>query len=206
MIKVNKKYLPNTYSIAISGGIDSLACAHFLHKSGQKFQAIHYNHNQRPQNNLMQKACENFCADHKIKLIIGKCSIKINKNIEDGLRRERLKFFSQVGGSIIQCQHLQDAVESYISNTLKGCPEHKPIQEFTDFNSFSIYRPFILNIKKDFENWVDKNNLFEYLQIDESNEDQRYERNWIRKTIIPEIESRKGLNKVVLKKFYLNNK
>jgi tRNA(Ile)-lysidine synthase len=206
MIKVNKKYLPQVFSVAISGGIDSLACAHFLHKSGQKFQAIHYNHNQRPQNDLMQKACESFCADHKIKLIVGKCSVRINKNIEDGLRQERLKFFSQVGGSIVQCQHLQDAVESYISNTFKGCPEHKPIQEFTDFNSFSIYRPFILNIKKNFENWVDKNNLFEYLQIDESNEDQRYERNWIRKTIIPEIESRRGLNKVVLKKFYLNNK
>ena len=103
MIHINREVIPDTFSIAISGGVDSIASAHLLKTLGYNFKAIHYNHNQREQNELMVDACKRFCDDFKIELTIGKCDVKYTKNIEDNLRKERLSFFGEVGGSIVMC-------------------------------------------------------------------------------------------------------
>jgi tRNA(Ile)-lysidine synthase len=203
MIHIDKRFLPDTFSIAISGGIDSLACAHLLKTLGYTFKAIHYNHNQREQNELMVDGCKKFCDDHDIELIVGKCDVKYTKNIEDGLRKERLKFFGEVGGNIITCHHLGDCLEQYMMNFLKGCPEYKPIQQISEFDKFTILRPFIKNSKSKLEDWVKAKDLWKYLVVDETNSDSKYERNWIRNEILPMIEKRRGLEKVVLKKFYM---
>jgi tRNA(Ile)-lysidine synthase len=203
MIHLNKKLIPAEFAVAISGGVDSLAAAHFLQRIGYKFKAIHYNHNQRPQNDSMQEACERFCRDFKIDLIVGICNTKVEKNVEDGLRKERLAFFEEIGGTIIQAQHLNDAVESALSNFIKGKGEHEPIPQKTNFGKFTIVRPFLRNPKRKFENWIDRHDLKGYVEADETNSDTKYERNWLRNVIIPQIEERKGLEKVVLKKFYL---
>jgi tRNA(Ile)-lysidine synthase len=203
MIHLNKKLIPDEFAVAISGGVDSLAAAHFLHRLNYKFKAIHYNHNQRPQNDKMQEACERFCRDFKIDLIVGICNTKVEKNVEDGLRKERIKFFQEIGGTIIYAHHLNDAVENYLSNCIKGKPEHEPIPQKTNFGNFTAIRPFLRNPKIKFENWVDRHDLNSYVEADETNSENKYERNWLRNVIIPQIEGRKGLEKVVLKKFYL---
>jgi tRNA(Ile)-lysidine synthase len=151
----------------------------------------------------MEEACRRLCKDFQIKIIVGKCDIKANNNVEDILRKERHKFFAEVGGAIVAAHHLNDCVENYISNALKGCPENKPIPEFTDFGNFQVYRPFLRNPKKNLENWIDKKQLHAYIERDESNNDNKYRRNWLRNVIIPAIEERSKLEKVVLKKFYL---
>lgn len=203
MIHINREVIPDTFSIAISGGVDSIACAHLLKTLGYNFKAIHYNHNQREQNELMVDVCKKFCDDFEIELTIGECKVKYTKNIEDNLRKERLKFFEEIGGNIIICHHLGDCVEQYMMNFLKGCPEYKPIQQISEFDKFTILRPFIKNSKSNLEDWVDRRGLSDYVVVDETNSDSKYERNWIRNEILPKIEERRGLEKVVLKKFYM---
>ena len=204
MIYINRKLLgANPFTIAISGGVDSLACMHFLLCRRYKFNACHFNHNQRSQNDKMEDACIRFCKDFKIPLTLGKCVVNYAKDIENNLREERLKFFGEVGGSIVCCQHLNDCVESYIMNMMRGCPEYISIPQITKFDNFTIIRPFIRNKKSEFESWVKNKRLGKYLEVDETNNDTKYERNWVRNVIIPEIEKRRGLEKVVLKKFYM---
>jgi tRNA(Ile)-lysidine synthase len=203
MIHINRKIIPEQFSVAISGGVDSLACSHLLLTLGYNFKAIHFNHNQREQNLKMVDVCRKFCDDYKIHLTIGECRVKYTKNIEDNLRQERLSFFDEIGESIIVCHHLGDCVEQYIMNCLKGCPEYKPIQQISEFDNFTLLRPFIKNSKSNLEDWVDKRGLSGYVVVDETNSDSKYERNWIRNEILPKIEERRGLEKVVLKKFYL---
>jgi tRNA(Ile)-lysidine synthase len=203
MIHINKQILPESFSLAISGGNDSIACAHLLKTLGYDFKAVHYNHNQREQNELMVDGCKKFCDDFGIELTVGKCVVKYTKNIEDSLREERLSFFDEIGGSIVMCHHLGDCVEQYLMNCLKGCPEYKPINEITRFDKFTILRPFIRNSKFILEDWVERKELSEYIVVDETNTDSKYERNWIRNEIIPKIEERRGLERVVLKKFYM---
>jgi len=206
MININPKILPKgvPFTVAISGGCDSLACIDLLSKINYgPMKAIHYNHNQKPQNDLMEDACKRFCDSRNIELLVGKCDVKYDKNIEDNLRNERLKFFSEVGGIIVLCHHLSDCVESYLMNCFKGIPEYLPIPHFTEFYDFIIVRPFLKNSKKRFIDWVVYHKLEEFLVVDETNSDSKYERNWIRNEIITKIEERRGLEKVVLKKFYL---
>lgn len=203
MIHINRKIIPESFSIAISGGVDSLACAHLLKTLGYNFKAIHYNHNQREQNLKMVDTCRKFCDDFKIHLTIGECGIKYTKNIEDNLRKERLKFFEEIEGNIIVCHHLNDAIESSLMLWMRGKMEHKPIQEITKFDNFTLLRPFIRNEKSALEAWVDKKDLWDYLVVDESNDDSKYERNWIRNEILPKIEERRGLGKMILKRFYM---
>jgi tRNA(Ile)-lysidine synthase len=202
MIHINKQIIPKTFSIAISGGVDSLACAHLLKTLGYDIKAIHFNHNQREQNQKMVDVCQKFCDDFKIDLTIGECHVKYTKNIEDSLRNERLDFFEQIGGNIVMCHHLGDVVEQYLMNCFKGCPEHFPILPVTCFPGFVLIRPFLKNKKHKFVDWVNGKNLTQYLEFDETNTDSKYERNWIRNEIIPKIEERRGLEKVVLKKFF----
>jgi tRNA(Ile)-lysidine synthase len=203
MIHINKTILPESFSFAISGGVDSLAGCHLLKTLGYNFKAIHFNHNQREQNQKMVDGCKKFCDDFEIELTIGKCVVKYSKNIEDNLREERLSFFDTIGGDIVMAHHLNDCVESYFMNCLKGCGEHKPIQEITRFDKFTILRPFIRNRKQEFIDWSKRKGLDDYLVVDETNTDSKYERNWIRNEILPKIEERRGLERLVLKKFYL---
>ena len=203
MIHINKKILPESFSLAISGGCDSIACAHLLKTLGYNFKAVHYNHNQREQNELMVDGCKKFCNDFGIELTVGKCMVKYTKNIEDNLREERLSFFDKIGGLIVMCHHLGDCVEQYLMNCLKGCPEYNPIKEITRFDEFTLLRPFIRNSKSLLEDWVERKELSGYIVVDETNSDSKYERNWIRNEILPKIEERRGLEKVVLKKFYM---
>lgn len=202
MININKKILTESFSVALSCGVDSIACAHLLKTLGYNFKAVHYNHNQREQNELMVDGCKKFCDDFDIELTIGKCLVKYTKNIEDNLRKERLSFFDKIGGNIIVCHHLNDAIESSLMLWMRGKMEHKPIQEITKFDNFTLLRPFIRNEKSALEDWIEKKELNDYLVVDESNNDVKYERNWIRKEILPKIVERRGLSKMISKRFY----
>jgi tRNA(Ile)-lysidine synthase len=153
----------------------------------------------------MQSSVERFCDQHNIKLTVAKrqSDDTIKSNIEDVLRKQRLKFFSSLNKDIILCHHLNDAVESYLMNTLKGCPEYIPIPIITKFhdNNFNIIRPFLKTKKKDIESYVINNNLYDFVVEDPTNNDNKYRRNLIRNSILPSLD-KFGLEKVVLKKFY----
>jgi tRNA(Ile)-lysidine synthase TilS/MesJ len=117
--------------------------------------ACHFNHNFQPINAEMQSTVERFCDQHNIKLTIAKkqSDVKIKSNIEDHLRKQRLEFFSNLNKDVILCHHLNDAVESYLMNTLKGCPEYLPVPITTKFhnNNHKMIRPFLKTKKKDIE-------------------------------------------------------
>ena len=194
--------MPVSFSVAISGGVDSLAGAHFLKTMGYKFKAVHYNHNQRPQNLEMVDGCRKFCDVHGIELVIGTCGTKYNKNVENCLRMERLEFFNDHGGNIITCHHLGDAIESSLMLWVRGKMDCKPIPEISGFDRFTSIRPFIRNHKNTLISWADGHDLSKYLVVDETNLDNTYERNWIRNEILPKIEARRGLSKMILKRFY----
>jgi tRNA(Ile)-lysidine synthase len=194
------------FCVAVSGGVDSIACLHLLSRIYKdKVSACHFNHNFQPINAKMQSSVERFCDQHNIKLTVAKrqSDDTIKSNIEDVLRKQRLKFFSSLNKDIILCHHLNDAVESYLMNTLKGCPEYIPIPIITKFhdNNFNIIRPFLKTKKKDIESYVINNNLYDFVVEDPTNNDNKYRRNFIRNSILPSLD-KFGLEKVVLKKFY----
>lgn len=210
MIKVIPQFVPREpFIFLVSSGIDSIAAAHWLkHNYHKKFDILHFNHRVQAINDEMRNQVREFCIDNKIHY---DCYFRTDSEFpdtsENGLRKFRLDVMRSIGGRFITAHHLNDACENYLDNCFKGCPEHKPIKEFTKFDGFSIYHPFIKTTKQDFIDYVESNDLMKYVVVDPTNSDTKYKRNWIRNTIIPELNNRNlGLETVVLKKFYNNTK
>jgi tRNA(Ile)-lysidine synthase len=207
MIKIASSLMPDDgFCVAVSGGIDSITCLHLLHRIYKdKVVACHINHNYQPVNDEMQSSVSKFCNEHKIPLttIVRHGDDLITNNVEARLREFRLNAFKTLQKDVILCHHLNDAVESYLMNAFKGCPEYKPIQEVTKLDGvpFKLIRPFLTNPKVNIQRYAANNGLMKYIVEDPSNSDNRFRRNHIRNQIIPMLDDF-GLEKIVYKKFY----
>ena len=180
-------------------GVDSVAAFIWLLNKKYSVTPIHLNHGLRDQNDLMQHKFNEMCEDLKINGI----SKKINAiNSESECRKERIKFYSELGGEIITAHHLNDWVESYLLNCFRGQPNHDPFNLISKFPEFNVYHPFLLNSKRQFVQYVERNKLLNYVVEDESNQIVKgSRRNWIRNKIVPEMKSRKlSLEKYAIRK------
>lgn len=193
MIKTIRTILPKdkTYHFAVSMGIDSIAGFVFLLNKGYNLIPIHFNHALREQNLIMMERFLEFCDDIGLKGHIG-----IGKNLttEADCRNARLNFYSKVAanGVIITAHHLNDWIESYLLNCFRGHAHHRPFELVSNFGSFSITHPFLLSRKKDLAEYVDRNNLTQYIIEDETNLSAKgSRRNWIRNYIIPQMNNHK---------------
>lgn len=209
MIKIASSLIPDSgFCVGVSGGIDSIACLHLLHRIYKhKVGACHINHSYQEANDSMQKSVSSFCEDYNIPLTIitKQREDLITSNVEARLREFRLNAFKTLHKDIVLCHHLNDAVENYLMNAFKGCPEYKPIQEITplDGSSFKLIRPFLSTPKHKIQLYAENNGLMKYVVEDPSNADNRFRRNHIRNQILPLLDGI-GLEKVVYKKFYQN--
>jgi tRNA(Ile)-lysidine synthetase-like protein len=208
MIKVIPQYVPREpFTVLVSGGVDSIAAAHWLkHNYYKNFSVLHFNHRVQPINDEMRDQVRQFCIDNKIPY---DCYFRIDEEFPDtsekGLREFRLAVMKMIGGKFVTAHHLDDAVENYLMNCFHGTPEHKPIQEFSQFDGFSIYHPFLLTSKSNLWDYVYENNLNKYVVQDPTNHDIKHKRNWVRQIIVPEINVRSmGIHSIVRRKFYNN--
>lgn len=193
-----KKIVPAKCYLALSMGVDSVAALHWLLSKKYQVIALHFNHNIRDQNQLMEKNFQKICSDFNLESFCGKGS---NLLTESSCREARLKFYEEVvskNSTIITAHHLNDWVENYLLNCFRGHPEHQPIRIESEFKNYKIAHPFLLTKKKDFQQYVDRNNLCKYVIEDETNRIvQGSRRNWLRNQIIPEMIK----NKLSLEKF-----
>lgn len=182
----------NKVTVALSMGADSLAVLHFLKTRMPKIQlsAIHYNHNLRGQNFEMEGKAIRFCHKHQIPLVVKRRNRYTQKGTSEAdLRTYRLKAFAESGGYIATGHHLDDACESYMMNCFKGQAEYMPIPTITEFDGFTVIRPFILTKKQDMLDYLTKHDLIDWIVEDETNVDQKYQRNWVRHSILPQVNS-----------------
>lgn len=195
--------------IAVSGGIDSIACAFILR---YKIKTLyHFNHKLRPQNEEMERKVRKFAAKFGFDLIVESVERKI-KN-EDQCRKARIDgiFNGRKNVSLITCHHLDDFVESYLLNCLRGKSEYFPIKFVTEFsNGNKIKHPFLLHNRDKFKSIVDRNGLNEFIEDDDTNLTiVGSRRNFLRLSIIPllraqDINLRKSCRKMILKKLLDN--
>lgn len=208
MLTFSKKYFPSSkFILALSGGLDSIAVCDFLSKKRFEFHAVHINNKFIPQDDDTARKVENFCKKYSIRHNILTSKDEYRKGSkEDFCRNVRYSMLREFASNnnynyICTAHHLDDCVESYFLNFLKGHPEHTPIQYFCKYPEVAIFRPFLLNKKSDFAEYAEKNSLAPYILEDELNSDLSLMRNWSRKVVLPMIEQKyKGLHKVVFKK------
>jgi tRNA(Ile)-lysidine synthase TilS/MesJ len=94
------------------------------------------------------------------------------------------------GGTIITAHHLNDWVESYLMNCLRGNPERRPFEVLTDFGNFRVIHPFLLTKKVDFHQYIERNMMMKFFVEDETNFITKgSRRNWVRNDLIPSLKS-----------------
>lgn len=208
MLTFNKKYFPNTkFILALSGGVDSIAACKFLKDKRFDFIAVHVNNKFIPQDDEVSTKVENFCKESSVTYSILTTKEKYNKGSkEDFCRKVRYDLLRNFAKKydynyICTAHHLDDCVESYFLNFLKGTPEYIPIQFYCKYPEVSVFRPFLLNKKIDLIGYLNYSDLEKYATEDELNSDLTLMRNWSRNVVLPMIAKKyNGLHKVVFKK------
>lgn len=193
MIKLLAK-IPHNVEVACSGGVDSMAVCDFLRQMRIQHRPIFFNHGTQT-----SAEAEAFLRDkYGYGLLVGRISEKKAKNQswEEYWRLERNKFFKERikwAPAIITAHHLDDAVETWIWSSMHGQPK-LPLY----YNGL-VYRPFLLNRKEALVNWAVRHNV-KWIE-DKSNQDTQFQRNYIRKNLIPHaIKINPGIHKVVAKR------
>ena len=181
--------------LGFSGGLDSCVLLHLLSQMQAefhfKFKAIHIHHGLSSSADDWLNFCKKKCKLLGIKLY--EVKVKINKKsslgIEGEARELRYEAIKKKQKGIVALGHHQnDQVETLMLQLLRG----SGLRGLSGMPEFDAKRKFwrpMLNIKKEhLRKYAIENNI-EYIQ-DESNDDINFDRNFIRKKVLPLIETR----------------
>jgi tRNA(Ile)-lysidine synthase len=179
--------------IGFSGGLDSTVLLHSLAALQSilpPIQVIHINHGLSLQASAWQFHCEEICE--KLALPCYHQSVEFNrhKNIEEGARNARYHVFEsyiQAGEVLLLAHHADDQAETLLLQLCRGTGINglAAMQEIMTFASGTLIRPLLGCTRKELEVYADVKNLI-WID-DESNSDEKYSRNFLRRQIIPAL-------------------
>lgn len=189
--------IPQTVALACSGGPDSMAVLNFLQLHGKRKVYVLYMNHASAHGVEAEVFVRGYCESNNTPCYIGSLTRERNKDEspEEFWRNERYAFFERTMQSLpdmplITAHHLDDQVENWLMTAMHGKPRLIP------YRRGNILRPFLLTRKSDFLSWCERKSV--PFLLDSSNEDIRYDRNRIRRIILPEVEKiNPGIYKVV---------
>lgn len=210
------KNADNTFLIGFSGGCDSLCLLDILHnlslKYGFKIIAAHLNHNWRSEESFQDELnCKTFCEKKGIEYISE--ILEGGQKTESFARESRYNFFLKHSRKYKNCaiftaHTMTDNSETIIYriikgtgiNGLQGIPSNRMLEDIP------LYRPLLPFSRVQIEDYCNCNGLT--ANIDSSNFDISYKRNFIRHKIMPlfkEINFQAEKAIVSLSKLAINN-
>ncbi|EDO6740767.1 tRNA lysidine(34) synthetase TilS [Campylobacter coli] len=171
--------------LAFSYGSDSSALFHFLVQKKIDFDLVMINYKTRKNSDLEeQKAKELALEFHK--KIFTKSAPVIKGNFEKEARDFRYNFFEKICleqnyDNLILAHHLNDQLEWFLMQLSRGAglAEILGMQEYEKRQNYTLLRPLLFTSKDEILSYLKENDIF-YFQ-DESNENEKYFRNYIRK-------------------------
>lgn len=181
--------------LAISGGVDSVVLAHLLHQGGFTFAMAHCNFGLREKDSDDD---EQFVLELSKKYNVPFYSIQWNtkefaKNqglsIQMAARQLRYHWFNELMKAhhfsyLLTAHHLDDVIETIFINQLRGTG----ISGLTGIplKSHYIVRPLLPFIKQEILQYA-KDHQLSYRE-DSSNQEDKYQRNYLRHRIIPALQ------------------
>lgn len=183
--------LPRKLTVAFSGGVDSVAILDFL-SNNHEVDAAFFHHGTEASDNAYDFVF-NHCRDNNIPLTVGYIRDEKPKDHswEEHWRNQRYKFLEQFE-YVVTGHHLNDCIETYIWSAMHG--DAKVIPDTRK----NVHRPFLLNPKQEFVDWCTRKGLS--WKEDQSNLDDKYMRNYIRKHVVEHAyHINPGIEKVIKK-------
>jgi len=194
--------------VAFSGGIDSACLLDVLFKLSQeygfKLVAGHLNHNWRGEESLKEELnAKQFCSERNIEFYSETLSEDLPRTEEEA-RNQRYKFFNKIADltkatAIITGHTLSDQIETVLYRIIKGTGISglKGIPEVRNQKNYpAIYRPLLEITREDTIEYCKDNNITP--NIDSSNLQEKYLRNRVRLSLIPELRTyNSGIEKAI---------
>jgi tRNA(Ile)-lysidine synthase len=191
---LSELYPFSTIWVGLSGGMDSMV---LLHQIAQfpvlknKCRVIHVHHGLSPNADKWLDFCIQQTQSLLIPLVYEKVNIQSLSNIEECARDLRYGVYQQYVQSsdvLVLGHHLDDQIETFMMNVLRGSgldglsvmPKMKKQMGMT------ICRPLLNLSRSDIEVYA-KQHQIEWIE-DESNQNTRFARNYLRHEVLPKIQ------------------
>lgn len=181
--------------VAYSSGLDSHVLLHaLLHASknhaGKEIVAFHVNHGLSEHAAEWQQHCESVCKALGIKCFSAKVEV-VGHNLENAARRARYQAFKEFLKStdlLLLAHHREDQVETMLFRLFRGSGARSGMPVRRKLGEASLLRPLLRVPKSDLVRYANINSL--EWRDDESNQNQAFDRNFLRGKILPLIASR----------------
>ncbi len=195
--------------VAFSGGLDSTVLLHLVHHCHHRtapVRAIHINHQLQPNADQTERFCRRECQALDIPLTVERVTVPVPAEgvggIEEAARHARYQVFEALlapGDLLLMAHHADDQVETVLFRLLRGSGVRglggMPRQR--RLGRGRLVRPLLMLDRAELDAWARSVGLS--WVDDPSNQDPRFDRNYLRQAVTPELRKRwPGLNRRVL--------
>ncbi|MGF1907944.1 tRNA lysidine(34) synthetase TilS [Vibrio kasasachensis] len=188
----------NKIVLALSGGVDSrvllelLSC--YQRRSAISCLAVHVHHGLSTNANDWAEQCQNWCSQAGIELVVEKVQLSPQgHSIEECAREARYQALEKhldVGDVLLTGQHSDDQLETFLLALKRGSGPKglSAMAKKMPFKGATLIRPLLNVSREQIEQYAVIKDL-EWVE-DESNQDTRFDRNFIRHQITPILKKR----------------
>ena len=182
--------------VAVSGGMDSVLLCYFLNEIEQPFGIAHCNFKLRGEASDEDEAfVKKLAKDFEVPFFVNhfdtyKIAIEQKKSIQVAARELRYSWLENIRAThhfdfLATAHHLNDAVETILYNLTKGCGIRGLHGILPRKNQ--LIRPLLYLTKTEIRQKIEELSI--NFRIDDSNESDKYSRNYIRHNIIPRLQT-----------------
>ncbi|MCS5451056.1 tRNA lysidine(34) synthetase TilS [Enterobacter huaxiensis] len=187
--------------VGFSGGLDSTVLLHRLklwrdREPDVQLRAMHIHHGLSPHADEWVAHCEALCAKWDIPLRVERVTLHDEGlGVEAQARKARYAAFASAlrpGEALVTAQHLDDQCETFLLALKRGSGPAglSAMPERADFAGAQLIRPLLSETRASLEDWAREHRL-SWIE-DESNQDDSYDRNFLRLRVIPLLTERWG--------------
>lgn len=211
-VDVLQPYLtqPRKFVLAFSGGVDSRVMLQLLAHFQNRYRdiqciAVHVHHGLSEHADSWQQQCERWASDAAIPLYVERVNLQLGSrvSIEQAARDARyqaLNKYIEADDVLLTGQHCDDQVETFLLALKRGSGPAglSAMAQAGEFGQGFMIRPLLSVPRHEIEEFAKVEKL-EWLE-DESNQDTKFDRNFLRHQVTPQLNQRwPGFRKAVMR-------
>ena len=199
LAELSRESAPGRYVVALSGGLDSTVLLHALASLRDadslhaELAAVHINHQLSDMAMEWQAFCAEICQQWQVPLTTREVVVSADGSLEAAARAARYDAFCDLvksGDSLLLAHHLDDQIETSLYRLLRGAGPQglSGIPRMRGLGDATLWRPLLEFTRADLRSYALAKGL--QWKEDESNQDDRHDRNFLRHHIFPVLEGR----------------
>jgi tRNA(Ile)-lysidine synthase len=188
--------------VALSGGVDSVTLLAGLaarrkgtRSKGSRLRAVHVHHGLHPNADRWSKHCEKVAARLNVPLTVLRVKVARPRgaSLEAAAREARYSAIAEVlepGEVLVTAHHEDDQLETVLLQLMRGAGVAglAAMPEVAPFERGRLVRPLLTCSRAELEEWARAQGLS--WVDDDTNADERLDRNYLRRRVLPAIRER----------------